>query len=97
MQECNFNKTDGGTTLHVVYAGNLRVEWASCCSRWYFTFNDQECTELRQSTVWCLLLWRTTFIVTVKLKVTVRTFHRVKSELVSTLSYAVVSNLRQMV
>ena len=29
----------------MVFAGNLRVWCASCCSRWFFTFNNQECTE----------------------------------------------------
>ena len=45
VQECSFNKTDGGTALHVAYAGNLRVFCAACCSRWFFTFNNEECPE----------------------------------------------------
>ena len=34
----------GHTALNVAYAGNLRIYCANCCSRWFFTFNDQECT-----------------------------------------------------
>ena len=37
------NFTD--TALHVYFAGNLKTAWcASCCSRWYFTFNGAECS-----------------------------------------------------
>ena len=33
------------TSLHVYYAGNLRVLGCdNCCSRWYFTFNGAECS-----------------------------------------------------
>ena len=33
------------TSLHVYYAGNLRVGGCDqCCSRWYFTFNGAECS-----------------------------------------------------
>ncbi|XP_062514717.1 collagen triple helix repeat-containing protein 1-like [Corticium candelabrum] len=44
IQECRFSKKHGNTALHVAYAGNLRIDCARCCSRWFFTFNDRECT-----------------------------------------------------
>ena len=44
MQECDFNKKFGETYLRVVYQGTLRIaSCVSCCKRWYFTFNGQEC------------------------------------------------------
>ena len=37
------NFTD--TALHVYFSGNLRIHGCDkCCSRWYFTFNDSECS-----------------------------------------------------
>ncbi|XP_062514147.1 collagen triple helix repeat-containing protein 1-like isoform X2 [Corticium candelabrum] len=46
IQNCNFRKHDSNSALHVAYAGNLRVLCRSgpCCSRWYFTFNGNECS-----------------------------------------------------
>ncbi|XP_062501922.1 collagen triple helix repeat-containing protein 1-like [Corticium candelabrum] len=46
IQNCNFRKHDSNSALHVAYAGNLRVlcSSGSCCSRWYFTFNGNECS-----------------------------------------------------
>ncbi|XP_062506890.1 collagen triple helix repeat-containing protein 1-like isoform X2 [Corticium candelabrum] len=46
IQNCNFRKHDSNSALHVAYAGNLRVYCSSgsCCSRWYFTFNGNECS-----------------------------------------------------
>ncbi|XP_062514121.1 collagen triple helix repeat-containing protein 1-like isoform X1 [Corticium candelabrum] len=46
IQNCNFRKHDSNSALHVAYAGNLRVYCFSgyCCSRWYFTFNGNECS-----------------------------------------------------
>ena len=33
------------TSLHVYFAGNLRIASCdNCCSRWYFTFNGTECS-----------------------------------------------------
>ena len=45
QQNCNFRKHDSNSALHVAYAGNLRVVCSSgvCCSRWYFTFNGNDC------------------------------------------------------
>ena len=28
----------------MAFAGNLRCHGNGCCSRWFFTFNNQECT-----------------------------------------------------
>ena len=28
----------------MAYGGNLRIYCRDCCSRWFLTFNDQECT-----------------------------------------------------
>ncbi|XP_062519986.1 collagen triple helix repeat-containing protein 1-like isoform X2 [Corticium candelabrum] len=46
IQNCNFRKRDSNSGLHVAYAGNLGVYCSSgsCCSRWYFTFNGNECS-----------------------------------------------------
>ena len=47
LQECQFNKRSGNSALRVAYAGTLRVHCSSkgsCCSRWYFTFNGNECS-----------------------------------------------------
>ncbi|XP_062511363.1 collagen triple helix repeat-containing protein 1-like [Corticium candelabrum] len=46
IQNCNFRKHDSNSALRVAYAGNLRVYCTSgaCCSRWYFTFNGNECS-----------------------------------------------------
>ncbi|XP_062516224.1 collagen triple helix repeat-containing protein 1-like [Corticium candelabrum] len=44
IRECRFKKKHGHTALHVAYGGNLRINCADCCSRWFFTFNDRECT-----------------------------------------------------
>ncbi|XP_062511691.1 collagen triple helix repeat-containing protein 1-like isoform X2 [Corticium candelabrum] len=46
IQNCNFRKHDSNSALHVAYAGNLMVRCTSgdCCSRWYFTFNGNECS-----------------------------------------------------
>ncbi|XP_062512379.1 collagen triple helix repeat-containing protein 1-like [Corticium candelabrum] len=46
IQNCNFRKRDSNSALHVAYAGNLKVACSSgeCCSRWYFTFNGNECS-----------------------------------------------------
>ena len=45
VQNCDFVKKYPDTSLHVYYAGNLRVAFCDrCCSRWYFTFNGTECS-----------------------------------------------------
>ncbi|XP_062521593.1 collagen triple helix repeat-containing protein 1-like [Corticium candelabrum] len=46
IQNCNFRKHDSNSALRVVYAGSLRVycRIGGCCSRWYFTFNGNECS-----------------------------------------------------
>ncbi|CAH3167832.1 unnamed protein product [Porites lobata] len=45
IYNCDFVKKYPDTSLHVYYAGNLRVAFCDrCCSRWYFTFNGSECS-----------------------------------------------------
>lgn len=45
IQNCDFVKNFTDTTLHVYFAGNLRITGCDdCCSRWYFTFNGAECS-----------------------------------------------------
>ena len=40
-----FNKNFSDTALHVYWTGTFRVHGCSgCCKRWYFTFNDAECS-----------------------------------------------------
>jgi len=42
---CEFHKCHSNTLLHVYYSGNIRISGCSqCCNRWYFTFNDAECS-----------------------------------------------------
>ena len=44
-QNCEFTKNFSDTSLHVYFAGNLRIYGCDgCCSRWYFTFNGAECS-----------------------------------------------------
>ncbi|XP_022808661.1 collagen alpha-1(XVI) chain-like [Stylophora pistillata] len=44
IQNCEFMKNFTDTSLHVYFAGNLRIYGCDkCCSRWYFTFNGAEC------------------------------------------------------
>ena len=44
LQTCEFLKNFTNTSIHVYFAGNLRVYGDSSCSRWYFTFNGAECS-----------------------------------------------------
>ena len=45
VQNCDFVKKYPDTSLHVYYAGNFGIyNCASCCSRWYFSFNGAECS-----------------------------------------------------
>lgn len=45
IQNCEFMKNFTDTSLHVYFAGNLRISGCDgCCSRWYFTFNGAECS-----------------------------------------------------
>ena len=45
QQECIFKKTSDNTGLRVYWSGHLRIyNCNSCCRRWYFTFNDAECS-----------------------------------------------------
>ncbi|KAM7432335.1 hypothetical protein ABFA07_017223 [Porites harrisoni] len=45
IYNCDFVKKYPDTSLHVYYAGNLRVaSYDNSCSRWYFTFNGAECS-----------------------------------------------------
>ena len=45
QQTCEFHKCYSNTLLHVYYSGNIRISGCSqCCNRWYFTFNDAECS-----------------------------------------------------
>ncbi|KAJ7327798.1 Saccharopine dehydrogenase [Desmophyllum pertusum] len=42
---CEFEKCHSDTFLHVYYSGNIRIAGCDqCCNRWYFTFNDAECS-----------------------------------------------------
>ncbi|KAL9975797.1 hypothetical protein ACROYT_G012998 [Oculina patagonica] len=47
-KECAWKGGDGkdsDTALHIYFAGNLKISGCDhCCSRWYFTFNDAECS-----------------------------------------------------
>ena len=44
-QVCDFMKNYTDTSLHVYFAGNLRIyNCNGCCSRWYFKFNGAECS-----------------------------------------------------
>ena len=45
FQECVFNKLSPNTGLRVYWNGALRIyNCHACCRRWYFTFNDVECS-----------------------------------------------------
>ena len=45
QQTCAFHKCHSNTLLHVYYSGNIRISGCSqCCNRWYFTFNNAECS-----------------------------------------------------
>ncbi|XP_048586440.1 collagen triple helix repeat-containing protein 1 [Nematostella vectensis] len=46
IKECAFNKHSDSTALRVAFDGDYRVATcvgATCCKRWYFTFNHHEC------------------------------------------------------
>ena len=44
-QECTFEKTSENSSLRVYFSGQLRIyNCDNCCKRWYFTFNDTECS-----------------------------------------------------
>ena len=44
-QKCIFKKVSHNTGMRVFWTGNLRLDNCdNCCSRWYFTFNDTECS-----------------------------------------------------
>ena len=45
VQNCVFNKKYDNTSLRVFYEGVLRSYGNNVCSRWYFKFNDSECTK----------------------------------------------------
>ena len=42
-QNCTFHKKYENTSLRVFYGGSLRTRGSNSCSRWYFTFNGEEC------------------------------------------------------
>lgn len=45
VKECVFNKLSPNTGLRVYWNGVLRIyNCHACCRRWYFTFNDVECS-----------------------------------------------------
>ena len=45
FQTCSFSKQKSDTALYVSYGAVMRIYGCSgCCKRWYFTFNDQECS-----------------------------------------------------
>ena len=77
------NFTD--TSLHVYFAGNLRIRRCDgCCSRWYFTFDSMVPSAallgLLKARSTCELARITIFIVTAMLEVTVITFTRERCE-----------------
>ncbi|KAL9958255.1 hypothetical protein ACROYT_G035249 [Oculina patagonica] len=42
---CDFHKCHDNTFLRVYYSGNIRISGCDeCCNRWYFTFNEAECS-----------------------------------------------------
>lgn len=43
-QECLFYKSHDDTALRVAYQGNLRSMGNHKCSRWYFKFDEKECS-----------------------------------------------------
>jgi len=44
-QQCNFKKSSSATSLRVFWSGALRIHNCNgCCMRWFFTFNDAECS-----------------------------------------------------
>ena len=46
FQECRFNKSRDDSTLRVTWNGNMRItRCESCCMRWYFTLNGDECSD----------------------------------------------------
>ena len=46
LQECDFVKLRDDSYLRVVYMGNIRIQGCTaCCKRWYFTFNNAECSD----------------------------------------------------
>ena len=45
FQDCSFNKLLSNTAIKVSFQGNTRVQGtASKCNRWYFKFNNNECS-----------------------------------------------------
>jgi len=42
--ECSFKKLHDRTALKVSYQGNIRVWTNGGCCRWFFKFNDYECS-----------------------------------------------------
>ncbi|XP_077977597.1 collagen triple helix repeat-containing protein 1-like [Glandiceps talaboti] len=46
IKDCIFNKTSSRTALRVLWNGNFRARsQAYSCTRWYFTFDGQECRD----------------------------------------------------
>lgn len=44
IKECSFKKLHDRTALKVSYQGNIRVWTNGGCCRWFFKFNDYECS-----------------------------------------------------
>ena len=44
LQKCTFNKLTSNTSLKVSFQENMRVRGSNRCSRWYFKFNENECS-----------------------------------------------------
>ena len=45
LQNCYFMKNYTDTALYVYFFGNFRIhDCDDCCSRWFSTFNDTECS-----------------------------------------------------
>ncbi|XP_072020471.1 collagen triple helix repeat-containing protein 1-like [Amphiura filiformis] len=47
IHTCSFTKQHEDSALYVVYSANMRLYGCSgCCKRWYFTFNNDECSPI---------------------------------------------------
>ena len=46
LQMCTLNKGRNDTWVRVSWNGNMRItRCTSCCMRWYFTINGEECAD----------------------------------------------------
>ena len=45
LQSCTITKQKSDSALYVAYGANMRTtNCHGCCKRWYFTFNNAECS-----------------------------------------------------